>query len=190
MIIYRGRRNASAVASTTRRHDTLNNDQRQVQYPWHPLYGQTLIVYRELTRLRVASAYCRLPGEEARRVPAIPQWMFDRAVCSLMRLEPQPRVCWQALADVRELLNAAAAITPPSMIQDGHHLSKGDAHVQTPSSVPTPKSAGLVQPTAEASRLAVPARPDPTTGPALAGQDASVDVHGLGSPSGTDGGGR
>lgn len=62
---------AAAHGDTTRRYDTLNYDQREVQYPWHPLYGQKVIVCREVDKMSTTVIYCRLLGKEGRRVPAI-----------------------------------------------------------------------------------------------------------------------
>jgi len=35
----------------------------------------------------------------------IPDWMLDEARCRWMRLCPEPEVCWQALSDLRGLLD-------------------------------------------------------------------------------------
>jgi hypothetical protein len=97
---------------------------RQVYYAWHPLCGQTVIVCREVVRLSVAVAECRLVGQEHRRGPSIPQWMFDRAVCSGMFLADKPRVHWQSLADLRRLLDAVAAPPVTGVVELGHPCSR------------------------------------------------------------------
>ena len=37
----------------------------------------------------------------------LPAWMFDASRCATMRLSTEPWVCWQALAELRSLLDAA-----------------------------------------------------------------------------------
>jgi hypothetical protein len=179
---------AAGTCCATGRHDALNPDRRQVHYAWHPLYGHTVVVCREIVRLSVAVAECRLPGQEDRSGLTIPRWMFDRAACSVMHLEEQPRVRWQALADLRELLNAAAHI-PGAVVQVGHPSFEGDAHASSPS-IPSAEPTGSVHATAGSSDLAVPAPGDSAAAPAPAGSDAAIRLRGRRGSDAPDGGDR
>ena len=49
--------------------------------------------------------------------------MFDRAVCSRMRLTDRPRVHWKALVELRQLLDETVCAPPLARVQDQHRCS-------------------------------------------------------------------
>jgi len=55
-----------------------------VWYPWHPWYGHAGIIQEVWERLGHTMVRCRLEHDPSHRVWEIPQWMLDRAVCSIM----------------------------------------------------------------------------------------------------------
>ena len=55
----------------------------------------------------------------------LPAWMFDASRCATMRLSTEPWVCWQALAELRSLLDAAVAPPAATSVQNG--CREGDA---------------------------------------------------------------
>jgi hypothetical protein len=87
-------------------HNPHSTEHRRVEYAWHRLHGQELVV---VCGSRGGPAgpvfHCRLnsesPGSLCIQIPA---WMFDRVRCSTTRLESLPRVSWAALLDLRQLL--------------------------------------------------------------------------------------
>ena len=103
---------ASAPSDTTRRHTAHNSELRRVEYPWHPLFGQELLIEREIGPAGRRVFCCRVPGQQERRYGfQIPRWMFDRATCALMRPEPRGRVDWAILTAARTLLQEACSIS-------------------------------------------------------------------------------
>ena len=73
-----------------------------VDYPWHPLHGKRVSVLRRIriegavvVHVDVAPPFCR----------ELPEWMFDRAICSAMASGP-PVVSLAALNELREVLQA------------------------------------------------------------------------------------
>jgi len=93
----------AGTCCTTRAHKTHIPQRGRVAYPWHPLCGRELIVYGERRRPDLTVLRCHIPGDERRDAMHIPAWMFDGALCGMMRLDPQPCVSLQALADLRRL---------------------------------------------------------------------------------------
>jgi len=180
---------ADGDGCTTRRHNTINLELRQVLYAWHPLHGQHVVVCLEQVRRFVPVAHCRLQGREDRRSLEIPQWMFDRAICAAMCGEQEPRVSWEALAELKTLLEAGTADSPEAVVQGGHSTSEGDAHVP-PASPATEGRTGPVQPATSDSRLAGPAGGDSPTDSATARPDASSQPDNGRRSRAADGGGR
>ncbi|OQB80127.1 MAG: hypothetical protein BWX88_04656 [Planctomycetes bacterium ADurb.Bin126] len=180
---------AAGASCTTQRRNTSNSELRQVQYAWHPLHGQHVIVCLEQVRRSVPVAHCRLPGREDRSSLEIPQWMFDRATCAAMRWEQEPRVSWQTLADLKNLLGARTAQRQDAVVQSVHHLSEGDAHAP-PAPPATEGRTEPVQARTSDSRLAGLAGGDSPTDPAIARPGASSESGGGRHPRSTDGGGR
>jgi hypothetical protein len=57
-----------------------------------------------------STIFCRLEDWPASRASlGVPTWKLDASSCAAMALTDQPHVCWTALADLRLLLQVAAA---------------------------------------------------------------------------------
>src|SRR5262249_60844798 len=84
------RTNGAAWCRTTRRDKTHNTDPREIVYPWHPWYGQHVIIIESVTKGGQTLLRCTFDGDATSRSREIPVWMFDRAVCCLMQLAPMP----------------------------------------------------------------------------------------------------
>ena len=52
----------------------------------------------------------------------IPEWMFDKAHCSQMHLNTQPRVCWMALAELSSLIEQTACQSLHDKVKDQHRF--------------------------------------------------------------------
>jgi hypothetical protein len=78
-----------------------------VEYPWHPLFGQDVLIKGEKRGPGAHVLRCHVPGDERRDCLHIPIWMFDAATCTRMRLEPQPYVGLEALDELRAVLEVA-----------------------------------------------------------------------------------
>ena len=68
-------------------------DVRRVEYPWHPLYGQDVMVRGQKAGSR-GVLRCQVHGDETRDNREIPMWMFDAVVCARMLPTSPPQVCW------------------------------------------------------------------------------------------------
>jgi hypothetical protein len=85
-----------------------------VYYRWHPLYGQTLTVWRRTRGRHGERIFCQLPDDT---ICALPAWMFDPATTE-WSLGP-PVIAAEALAVLRDLLHAlgdANAVGQPSSL--------------------------------------------------------------------------
>jgi hypothetical protein len=162
---------------TSRQTKTHITETREVCYPWHPCYGQTVLIRKLFVRCGDAVCRCGIWRQGSRRSMEIPQWMLDRAICCTMRLNQKPAVSYPTLLELKELLQRAAVTGDPAVIQPQHHSSmlKGDAdEMVTRSSshasagiVPSsPENPGLEDTTAGSpteSNLAVSANATPTS---------------------------
>lgn len=120
----------TAPCCTTQRNKTHNTDYREVCYPWHPWYGLNVFVLQAITKGGQTSLRCTPDGDTSSRFRDFPLWMFDRGLCSGMRLAQTPWVPVAELRTLRQLLQTARG--PDSVVQDQHPppKSKGDADAQ------------------------------------------------------------
>ena len=114
--------------TTSRQHKTHNTQLCEVVYPWHPWCGQKPLTCEPIARHEAVFRCGAQHGKDARLLE-IPQWMFERASCCLMRLARSPLVGVEHLRQLHELLHAAAA---SPLLEDQHRpfKKKGDADAQ------------------------------------------------------------
>jgi hypothetical protein len=74
----------------------------------------------------------------------IPQWMFDSAVCGAMSLSETPRVGWDDLRRLRELLAALAVNEHDEVVKHRHPSSKQKGDADAGSSNPSRRSIGTL----------------------------------------------
>jgi len=101
---------------------------------------------------------CGLTPEAVRRCLEVPDWMFDRAACCVLRLREEPRVDRAALERLKSLIAGAGLADGSAMIEAGHRPSprQGDADA-TPGARPSHRSTGFVSPDLPGTGLATPA---------------------------------
>lgn len=100
-----------------RAHDTT----LEVLYPWHPWFGEQVVVHQVIDRRDRAVFRCRLVSNLAAKPREVPQWMFDPAACCLIQTGEQPRVSVTGLQQLVQLLRQC-------VLQDQHFpLMEGDA---------------------------------------------------------------
>ena len=92
---------------TTRQRNTHNTESREVRYPWHPWCGRTVTVYEALTKGGHAVCWCGFDDQRNGRSLEVPTWMFDPSTCDHLRLDGTPTVSWQALLELKVLLETA-----------------------------------------------------------------------------------
>ena len=154
---------------TTRRHKTHRTEYRDVRYPWHPLFGQSLVVRGERRRARQFVLLCARRDEVRVRSFEMPAWMLDEGVCSSMHLADEPRVSWTALTELRRLLSDMACEGELREVEVRHcsQRMKGDADACSNPISPAPAE-GPVRPAlppaplAEASRGCTPGGNSPS----------------------------
>ncbi len=117
---------AAAPHDTTPRHKTPLTDVRRVHYAFHPWFGRDVFVLEQGVRGGQV-VYDARPDQESARALEIPAWMFDAVACAALTVRDQPRVSFQALRGLRQLLGARPA--PGAGVEDQHPPapSKGDA---------------------------------------------------------------
>jgi hypothetical protein len=165
-------RSECGSCGTTHQHKTHKTELREVHYPWHPLYRQSIPVRLEQRWKNGLVARCDPHSDVGRRGFDIPVWMLDSAVCSTMTLSQTALVDAEALRQLRQLLDRALGTDDSDVVQGGHQLEavQGGAHAQ---SVSPTQAAGVVSPPLEDSRLEDPPRDDPRKGVAGPRSDVS-----------------
>jgi len=110
-------RNGVFGCCRTKQHNTHITTNRTIVYPWHPWYGQSVVVIREITKSGRAFVHCRLGNR---------LWMFDAGLCSSFQVRNAPQVHWRALRELGRLLRDAA----PHLVEQGHPTGVlgGNAH--------------------------------------------------------------
>ena len=80
-----GRRNRRVELGQPSRqsHSAHNTEHVTVQYPWHPLHGQTIVMKRSVRHGREVWL-C----ESDQRTAAIPVWLTDRVACAALSMGP------------------------------------------------------------------------------------------------------
>ena len=84
-----------------------------VYYRWHPLYGQSLRVWRRMKNRHGEHMFCELPNGT---ICSLPAWVFSPD-CASFSVGP-PLACAAALVELRDLLSAWQSSTDcgkPSM---------------------------------------------------------------------------
>src|SRR5256712_5877709 len=81
-------------------HSAHHTEQVTVHYPWHPQYGQTILVQRSVRHGREVWL-C----EHDQRTAAIPVWMTERVACAALSSGPV-LVSIEALTELASLVNA------------------------------------------------------------------------------------
>jgi hypothetical protein len=147
----------SALRCTTQRHKT-HVSSLELCYPWHPWYGKPVLVLAAIERYDRVVFRCCLEKDTSGRSLEIPQWMFDRAVCSRMRLATTAVVDLGQLARLRALLHGTNARPNRDPIEDQHRSSntKGDADAAHKTSA-SDRTTGTLSTAAETALLADPA---------------------------------
>ncbi len=102
-------RGECATRGTSADQNDHKTDIRRIQYPWHSLFGRDLVV-RGSKAGRTGVLRCQVDDDDKRDNREIPIWMFDQVVCARMYHSSQPHVSWQALVELRRLLNASVRI--------------------------------------------------------------------------------
>ena len=93
--------------------------------------------------------------DEPQRVwSELPLWMFDRAICSLMRLTDKPRVHWKALVELRQLLDETVCATASPRVENQHRPSKSEGGAdEARTSVPSSGAATVLPSTQSSTAL-------------------------------------
>lgn len=115
---------------TTHQSNTHSTESREVLYPWHPWYGRTVWIHDVRVTGGQAAVHCGLEQSRLGRAVAIPQWMFDTAICCQMRIAQTPMASAEALLELKALLSAAKRSEQPGIVIEAQHhclLGEGGA---------------------------------------------------------------
>ncbi len=133
-----------------------------VHYRWHPLYGQSLRVFRRMRDRHGEHVFCELPDSTICSVPA---WVFSPDCASFS--VGAALICTSALLELRHLLNAWRASTdcvkpsmeetPREVVRDSTCEAAGPAAEPTTGRRPEDGHAGF-------QTTGAVARPDGTSG--------------------------
>ncbi len=159
---------------------------QQVHYPWHPLYGQDVIV-RGRKGGRCSVLRCQLDDDDKRDNRQVPMWMFDKVVCSRMVLSSQPHVCWEALLDLRRLLDDSGQTKAGETLEDRFLQTMEGTDAPTRQTNCT-SAGGAVRSSERSTKLARPTRRHAKNSNAVACTDAEATAPSSGV-SGAGGGG-
>lgn len=119
-------RSGGAGCCRTPAHNDHGTDVRRVHYPWHPLHGRDVLVRGAKTGRRTVLR-CQVDDDDRRDNREVPTWMFDQARCSQMVPSASPSVSWEALHELRRLLDDTTrlgdrvAVETPSPTFEGIH---------------------------------------------------------------------
>jgi hypothetical protein len=155
-------RNGGGSGCTNRSDKTHITETRVVHYRWHPWYGRTVHVFKEIDKNNSTFFRCALEPARTARPLEVPKWMFDTAVCARCSLQDSPTVPWGTLRQLAELLRATGRFGDAAVVQDGHldRLNPGGAHA-TPES-PAGRSAQSVSSGSDHSAMGAIAAREPT----------------------------
>jgi hypothetical protein len=159
----------SVSRCTTQQLNPHNTETRSVCYPWHSWFNQAVVIRQARMKRVLAQFCCQLESDERSRPIEIPQWMFDPVICSVMRLQVEPRVHIDALLDLKALFTDAAVYSSSAMLQ-------AQPHCLTP-----PGEANATHPATEHSTRAVSSTPTRNPLAEHSGDDTSRDGKPFGS---------
>ena len=103
---------------------------RRVCYPWHPLYGKEVTV-RGRKAGRRSVLRCQVDDDDKRDNREIPEWMFDEVFCSRIRSSSKPHASWEALADLRRLLDESGKTDAGETVEDRSPPAKEGTDART-----------------------------------------------------------
>ncbi|MBI9104591.1 MAG: hypothetical protein JEY99_19400 [Spirochaetales bacterium] len=117
---------------TNTRHTTLENTGflKRLEYPWHHSYGKLFTIYQQIKKGGISFYRCALTDEPKIKNSEIPTWMFEKSICSKMKMLGKPYCDLDSLFQLNQLLKEAS---PAECILDENDtLSKeGDADVRS-----------------------------------------------------------
>ena len=108
----------------------LSFEPRQVCYPWHRWYGQTILTRSAGGAHADVAYFCKLPDAPLdAMLVEIPNWMFDSAECEPMRLVDDPHVDCATLRTLRSAISEQNVSLKAVVLQPqvSRHAGDGDA---------------------------------------------------------------
>ena len=91
---------------TTTLHNTPNNITflLQLEYLWHPYYGKLFEIHQQFNKGGISIYRCSLANKPKYKNTEIPTWMFDKILCSKMKLLEHPYCSLESLEQLCCLL--------------------------------------------------------------------------------------
>jgi hypothetical protein len=126
-----------------------------MEYPWHPLYGQEVLISGDLHRPTAKGFKCHVEEDQKDKCIFIPAWKFDRLVCSKMNVLQSPRVSVQALMELKRLLEETRQDKRTNSVHDGYISNSpgGGTHEKSTASIPEEQTDKSVSPKRKISSM-------------------------------------
>lgn len=121
---------ATGFAIPLQKTHELSFEPRQVCYPWHRWYGQTILTRRAGGAHADVAYFCKLPDAPLdAMLVEIPKWMFDAAKCAPMRLANDPHVDCATLRVLKSTVAEQNVFLKAAVLQPriSRHAGDGDA---------------------------------------------------------------
>ncbi len=118
---------ATGCAIPLQKTHELSFEPRQICYPWHRWYGQTILTRRAGGAHADLAYFCKLPEAPLdAMLVEIPKWMFDAAHCAPMRLVDDPHVDCATLRTLRNTISEQCVSSKAAVLQPQVNRQAGD----------------------------------------------------------------
>jgi hypothetical protein len=137
---------AMAFAIPLQKTHELSFEPRQVCYPWHRWYGQTILTRRAGGAHADVAYFCKLPDAPLdAMLVEIPKWMLDAALCAPMRLVDDPHVDCATLRTLKSAISEQRFSLNAGVLQPQVSRQAGDGDADDTSPCTSNYSTGAVR---------------------------------------------
>jgi hypothetical protein len=145
---------AMAFAIPLQKTHELSFEPRQVCYPWHRWYDQTILTRRAGGAHADVVYFCKLPDAPLdAMLIEIPKWMFDAAYCAPMRLVDDPHVDCATLRTLKSAISEQRVSVNAVMLQPQVSRQAGDGDADDTSPCTSNYSTGALRRAARRAKL-------------------------------------
>ena len=152
---------ATGFAIPRQKTHELSFESRQVCYPWHRWYGQTILTRRAGGAHADVAYFCKLPDAPLdAMLVEIPKWMLDAAQCAPMRLVDDPHVDCATLRTLKSAISEQRVSLNTVVLQPQVSRQAGDGDADDTYCCTSNYPAGAVRRAARLAKLERPQRVD------------------------------
>ena len=151
----------TAYAIPLQKTHELSFELKQVCYPWHRWYGQTILTRRAGGAHADVAYFCKLPDAPFdAMLTEIPKWMFDAAHCAPMCLVDDPHVDCATLRTLKSAVSEQRVSLNAAVLQPQVSRQAGDGDADDTSPCTSNYPTGAVRRAARRAKLERPQRVD------------------------------